>query len=121
MRWLEGLKLSLKKWRVAVYNIVEIDKVFRNYYQSVAFINIMNNFEFLYRYPYNGGERRRLHFTDLFENDSTSKNYKNVNKEDEEKIIAELMLREWIIDQHIYAGRCIDMVGRVFVLRHHPD
>jgi hypothetical protein len=31
------------------------------------------------------------------------------------------LLREWSIDQHIYAGICIDMVGRAFVLRHHPD
>jgi hypothetical protein len=31
------------------------------------------------------------------------------------------LLREWFIDQHIYAGMCIDMVGRAFVLRHYPD
>jgi hypothetical protein len=55
MRWLERLELNLEKWRVAVYNIAEINKVFRNYYQSVAFINIINNFEFLHRYLYNAG------------------------------------------------------------------
>jgi hypothetical protein len=31
------------------------------------------------------------------------------------------LLREWFIDQHIYAGMCIDMVGRAFVLWHQPD
>jgi hypothetical protein len=32
MRWLEELGLNLEKWGITVYNIIETDKIFRNYY-----------------------------------------------------------------------------------------